>query len=328
MKKHIIGICSALLLVVANSVIVKAEVAPGESIPKLDSLLNLHFNAATYQGTVVEIAKYNKAEAQQIDSAIKFMYSIPPSWNMTAVYQNRMLYLRYRSLPGFALLVEQDLMLYNKINTQYPIQPIKVPGYGDVDYDKTRVISLKPVIYLYPEKEMKVELSLGFKGKDLYTWPHISEGMNWAVTAKPDGMLTDTKGEEYPYLFWEGEQEDMSYVDNSEGFVMPGIAVEKFLNEKLKVLGLNARERTDFITFWVPKMKDKENVFLRFETKAYDKAVPLNIIPKPESMQRVFMVWREVPAGHTVKPQALTPFTRKGFTVIEWGGSEMPKILN
>lgn len=323
MKKHIIGICTALLLVFTS----KAEVAPGESIPKLDSLLNLIFDPNTFTGTVKEIAKYDKAQSQQIDSAIQYLYVLDYNWAMTGPYRQRMATLRYRQLPSYALLVEQEFMVWQKIQRTYPPNLI-IDGDYDGNDDGQRIRTLKPVIYLYPEKEIKVGVSLGFKGKDLYTWPHISNSMDWAVTAKPDGMLTDAAGEEYPYLFWEGEQEDMSYIDHTEGFVMKGSEVESFLVGKLKILGLNARERTDFITFWVPKMIGKENIFIRFETKAYDKAVPLNISPKPESMQRIYMVWRAVPAGHTVKTQELVPFARKGFTVIEWGGSELPEIEN
>lgn len=325
MKKNIAVICSALLLLLLTNPL-KADLGPRESIPKLDSLLNLRFDANTFKSTVNEIAKYDKVQSQKIDSAIQFVYTINYNWAMTGPYQTRMGLLRYWQLPNYALMVEQEYLVWQKIQKEYPATPI-IDGEYNRD-DRYRVISLKPVIYLYPDKEQKVEVQLGFKGKDLYTWPHVNESMYWNVTAQASGMLKDTKGEEYPYLFWEGEQEDMSYVDNSEGFVMKGTEVEGFLVEKLKLLGLNARERTDFITFWVPRMQANDNLFIRFETTAYDKAVPLNVLPKPDSMQRVFMVWRKVPAGHTCKPKELTPFTRNGFTLIEWGGSQLPEIVN
>jgi hypothetical protein len=40
------------------------------------------------------------------------------------------------------------------------------------------------------------------------------------------------------------------------------------------------------------------------------------------------MVYKGLEEPITVKEQVLKPFTRKGFTLIEWGGAELPEILN
>ena len=61
----------------------------------------------------------------------------------------------------------------------------------------------KPVIYLYPEQETTVSVSLDYTGTLTATYPAYEDG--WRVTAEPDGTLYDENGDEYSYLFWEGE---------------------------------------------------------------------------------------------------------------------------
>jgi hypothetical protein len=52
----------------------------------------------------------------------------------------------------------------------------------------------------------------------------------------------------------------------------------------------------------------------------YDNAI-LTITPEPDSVLRVFMAFKPLFAPIMIEPQQLTPFERKGFTVVEWGGS-------
>ena len=59
----------------------------------------------------------------------------------------------------------------------------------------------KPVIYLYPEQETTVSVSLDYAGTLIATYPAYENG--WTVTAEPDGTLYDENGNEYSYLFWE-----------------------------------------------------------------------------------------------------------------------------
>ena len=60
----------------------------------------------------------------------------------------------------------------------------------------------KPVIYLYPEEETAVTVKLDYAGALTCTYPAYGDG--WAVTACPDGTLTDDAGQTYSYLYWEG----------------------------------------------------------------------------------------------------------------------------
>ena len=64
------------------------------------------------------------------------------------------------------------------------------------------VILAKPVVYLYPTQIMEVAVDVELtQGHLTVTDPAIGQG--WQVTAQPDGQLTDSQGNQYPYLFWE-----------------------------------------------------------------------------------------------------------------------------
>ena len=55
-------------------------------------------------------------------------------------------------------------------------------------------LSEKPVLYLYPEEETEVTVTLDLDGVLISTYPDYGEG--WTVTDAPDGTLTDERGRE------------------------------------------------------------------------------------------------------------------------------------
>ena len=77
----------------------------------------------------------------------------------------------------------------------------------------------------------------------------------WPVTAEPDGTLYDEAGNEYSYLFWEGE--DNTDYDFSKGFCVAGADTADFLRETLAEIGSTPREYNEFIVYWLPKNAGK-----------------------------------------------------------------------
>ena len=57
-----------------------------------------------------------------------------------------------------------------------------------------------------------------------------------------------------------------------------------------------------------------------FQTDKFFNDYKLNIIPKPDTIIRIFLTIKKVDAPKNIKEQKLEPKKRKGFTVIEWGG--------
>ena len=166
----------------------------------------------------------------------------------------------------------------------------------------------KPVIYLYPEQETTVSVSLDYAGTLTATYPAYENG--WTVTAEPDGTLYDESGNEYSYLF-------------SKGFCVAGADTADFLREKLAEIGLTPREYNEFIVYWLPKMQDNPYNLISFQSEAYTDVAKLDIDPTPDSVLRVFMAWKPLGRPQTIEPQTFTPFARDGFTVVEWGGCEV-----
>lgn len=178
----------------------------------------------------------------------------------------------------------------------------------------------KPVIYLYPESKQEIEVKLDYAGELTCTYPEYKNG--WDVVAYPDGTLVDNAtGEEYSYLFWEGNS-DTEY-DLSKGYVIAGEDTAKFLEEKLAELGLNRTEANEFIVYWLPKMQSNSYNLITFQNDIYTNLAKLEITPNPDSVLRVFMAYKALDEQIEIEEPVIEPFERKGFTVIEWGGAEI-----
>ena len=177
----------------------------------------------------------------------------------------------------------------------------------------------KPVIYLYPEKETDVSVTLDYSGTLTSTYPKYTDG--WRISAAPDGTLTDCTGREYYCLYWEGES-DAQY-DLTRGFVVKGEDTVEFLEDALSKLGLNEREANEFIIYWLPRMEVNAYNLISFQSEAYTDNAVLDITPTPDTLIRVFMVWKKLDAPLDIEAQELVAPERSGFTVIEWGGTEI-----
>ncbi len=176
----------------------------------------------------------------------------------------------------------------------------------------------KPVIYLYPTKETKVTVKIAPK-QVANSIPTYNNG--WQVMAYPDGHLVNLSDQKtYPYLFWDGPSYKPT-VDKTKGFVIATSEIEKFLAEKLTAQGLKQSEYSEFIDYWAPRMKSKAYVYVYFMPQTdYDKLVPMNIEPWPDTIVRIYMLFKSLDQPINVEPQVFNPPARNGFTVIEWGG--------
>jgi hypothetical protein len=101
--------------------------------------------------------------------------------------------------------------------------------------------------------------------------------------------------------------------------VAPGSKTGEFLQESLATLGLNPKEINEFIIYWLPEMQDSK-FNIHFAGEDYQQIVPLTIDPVPDTLIRVFMVWKPLRRLWQIEPQFLETPQRTGFTVVEWGG--------
>ena len=179
----------------------------------------------------------------------------------------------------------------------------------------------KPLVYLYPEKEIDVYIKLANADKITTSYPKYING--WNVKAYPDGRLIDTNTNRELYgLYWEGKNYHSKVTD--EGFIVKGEDTISFLEEKLSILGLTERESNEFIIYWLPKLENNKYNYIRFESiEEINKYMPLEITPRPDTLIRVYMVYKPLDEYIDVKEPKLNTLVRTGFTVVEWGGAKI-----
>jgi len=228
-------------------------------------------------------------------------------------------------INGDIMMIRSSINNINRLDS-YKINTLNLPLL-QILYDNLTIRSSsgvnpkKPVIYLYPTQKQNTSVKLDFKGILTCTYPAYNNG--WDVVAYPNGKLINkVDNREYNYLFWEGLPFTSNW-DLTSGYVVQGKNTLDFLQEKLAELGLTPTEYNDFIVYWLPLMEHNKYNLITFQNEAYEDMAKLNINPKPDSILRVFMVYKALDKPMNITKPVIKPFQRKGFTVVEWGGSEI-----
>lgn len=182
----------------------------------------------------------------------------------------------------------------------------------------------KPVIYLYPEKKTNVTVKVEVVGEFSAQYPKTQDG-TWNMIATPDGTLFDPKTEKkYGYLFWEAKNPSNLTIDPAKAFCVKKDEVEPFLETACQKFGLNDREKTDFVSFWIAALEQNPYSLVQFltddECASY---ATMTVEPKPDSEIRMFMLFQRVNKPVKVGSPALSLKKREKFTVVEWGGANL-----
>ena len=153
----------------------------------------------------------------------------------------------------------------------------------------------------------------------LCAYPAYGDG--WCVTAWPDGtLINQADGREYSYLYWEGLT-DVPY-DFGKGLRGRWCGhCSLSCSRKLAFLGLTPKEYNEFIVFWLPQMQDNSYNLITFQGDRYTDNARLTIEPQPDTVLRVFMVYKPLQQSIEIEEPVLTRTNRTGFTVVEWGGT-------
>lgn len=178
-------------------------------------------------------------------------------------------------------------------------------------------VDAKPIIYLYPEKEINIEVKLD-NVDFTATYPEYKNG--WVVTARPDGVLIDSNNREYNYLYWEGYSEYQ--FDLSKGFVVAKEDYISFLEDKLDYVGMSNKEVCDFISYWLPICNQYDYMLMSFQ-KDYGGKVKIDYSVKPDNELVVFVAFKGLDKPIDIEEQDLSfykEFKREGFVSVEWGG--------
>lgn len=180
----------------------------------------------------------------------------------------------------------------------------------------------KPIIYLYPEDKTKISVILGNSDKITCSYPKYINV--WNILAKPNGDLKDlSTGKDLYSLYYESKN-IVDFKVEKEGFCIKGEDSANFLEEKLEQLGLNYKEKEEFIVYWLPKLEANKYNYIRFATvDEINENMPLEINPNPDKIIRVLMTFKGLENPINVQEQQLETQTRTGFVAVEWGGTEI-----
>jgi hypothetical protein len=173
----------------------------------------------------------------------------------------------------------------------------------------------KPVIYLYPETETEITVSVDAtitKSEPVYV-------NGWTVIASPDGTLTHASGE-YTSLFWDGYGHG-NYPEINGGLIVRSVDALLTMESQLAEMGFTKREISDFSEFWKDHIPTKPYTRITwFFTNEMERLAKLTIDPKPDTLIRVFVDFEGLDAPIEISPQRLPAFERRGYSVVEWGG--------
>lgn len=173
----------------------------------------------------------------------------------------------------------------------------------------------KPILYLYSDKEIEATITLSNPEKVTVSYPEYLD--SWKVKVLNDRLSIDDN--DFYSLYWESS--GLPEYDDRKGFVIYRDNLAEFFEEKLQLLGLNYRERQEFIIYWLPKLMANEYNFIHFvERENIDKYMSINIDPMPETFIRVYFITFPCEKSYICSEQLLTAPIRKGFTAVEWGG--------
>ncbi|MDX2360317.1 MAG: hypothetical protein QNK23_05900 [Crocinitomicaceae bacterium] len=182
----------------------------------------------------------------------------------------------------------------------------------------------KPVIYLYPTAVTEVTVEVITEGQLTFTYPSYEE--SWKMTINPDGTIQNGENS-YRYLFWESQHTAFIKSDPSTGSAIANKDIVSFLEASLGEFGFTTQEQADFITYWAPKMIRYPGCKIQFLLNdECNQFAQLNIDPKPDQVFRFYMLWsplENVNDFNYLRPQKIQSISRLGFTVIEWGGSQI-----
>lgn len=199
----------------------------------------------------------------------------------------------------------------------YLRQPGKI--VGEVHYNA-------PIIYLYDEQEREATVKLDLNGDLTCTYPKYNDDTGWVVKTSADGVLTDSTGRQYEYLYWEADLNTVP--DFSKGFCVRGEDSADFLEKALSDLGLTDTEANAFIMYWLPQLEENPYNVITFQTETYENAAKLDVDPIPDTVVRVNMLFYGTDEYLEIESQDLSEMNpsvseREGFVLVEWGGGKL-----
>lgn len=179
--------------------------------------------------------------------------------------------------------------------------------------DQDELLVRKPNIYLYSTGPTAFNVKVTLEGVMTASDP-VYTPSGWSGVAHDDGMINRT----IPYLFYEFATR--SAFNQQYGWCIATSDFAAWCEGELADLGLNERERADFVDYWKHVLPDSPYISIYLQPRALvERIAKLHVTPAPDAILRLFFFvvpgeeYEEIP-----HPQIMS-FVREGFTLVEWG---------
>jgi len=251
------------------------------------------------------LSPYSLFNAYSFYTPQQFLYSQPYTYNQP--YPSGLFFQSPYSIANYSLYSP----FYNPLSPTTSTTTLCPPGYYG-----------KPAIYLYPEEDTYITVKLDIDGEITTTIPPYND--DWRVFAtKEGGIINEEDGEKYDYLFWEADPNVLVLPDT--GWVVAQVDLEKWFDEYLDKLGLNKKEKTQFMEYWQGRLHGGGYYEIKLLSRAFlDEHARLIITPQPDTLIRVIFHFRPLDEpmdeSKSLAAPVIEPPKREGFVVVEWGG--------
>jgi len=171
----------------------------------------------------------------------------------------------------------------------------------------------KPNIYLYSDQPTAFGLRLTLDGVLTASDP-VYTSAGWSGVAHSDGMINHT----IPYLFYEFATK--TAFSEEFGWCIKSSEFSEWCERELTLLGLNERERADFVEYWQRVLPDSSYISIYLQPRALvERVSKLHVSPAPDAVLRLFFYVVPGEQRSQIRPPQTLPFLRQGFTLVEWG---------
>jgi len=177
-----------------------------------------------------------------------------------------------------------------------------------------QILDKKPNIYIYPliEMDLKVRISFPEGGEVVKSLPDYNSG--WDIHVDTDGKINS----EYNYLFYESKHPD-GYQYN-EGWCIRRSELKSFFESNMNRYNFSQQEIKDFTDYWIPLLKEF-NFYAIYpqSSEIINKTVQLDFSVFPDNINRLYYGVVGKDEHLEIEKPDITPFSRTGFCVVEWG---------
>jgi hypothetical protein len=282
------------------------------SITNGKATITLHFNSSNFTDiplgyeTIIYYSVNESADTLVLNEAFTGTLEIPSTKTVFKFWPG----------PGYDEIISDTIQIENQTENEARVNFNSENLMIEVD---------KPVIYL--QSPVKLDFSIRIVPTNGFTFTYPNYTNEWKGILHPNGQL-EINNQKYPYLFWDSKQE-FRLKKHTNGYRISKKEVIPFLENQLSAAGLTPTEKTDFISYWGPRLTKYENIFVQFYLQeTCDQFATIRCDPAPDAVNRLYIAFSEWndQFENYIHPIQLPTFKRDGFNILEWGGFELKSI--